>query len=196
MTPQTFIFIGPSGSGKGTQAKLLQDYLASLPTPSPVFYVQTGEEFRHFVAGETYSQKLAAQINAVGGLQPEFLAIYMWSKLITENLKGNEHIIFDGTPRKLREAAVLDSVFTFYQRPKPIVFFMKVSDQEASHRLALRKRLDDTSDEIISRLKWYHTDVVPAIEWYRTNPNYVFVEINGEQTPEKIHQDIITHGFN
>lgn len=201
MNPQTFIFIGRSGSGKGTQATLLQAYLekgtsaggvggASVPA-LPVKYLQTGAEFRSFLQGDSYTQKTAKALSAKGALQPAFLAIYMWAKFFTEKLTGGEHLIIDGTPRKRDEAQVLDSVFSFYDRPRPVVLFMNVSEAEAARRLAARQRLDDNSAEIRGRLAWYKTDVEPAVEWYRTNPNYRFVEVNGEQAEAKIHADIV-----
>ncbi len=202
--PQTFIFIGRSGSGKGTQATLLQAYLEKGTSGGtsggadgadqaklPVKYLQTGAEFRSFLQGTTYTQKTAKALSAKGALQPAFLAIYMWAKFFTEKLTGNEHLIIDGTPRKRDEAQVLHSVFGFYQRAKPIVLFMNISEDVAAKRLAARHRLDDNSAEIRGRLAWYKTDVEPAVEWYRTHPDYRFIEVNGEQTEAKIHEDII-----
>ncbi|MEK7645160.1 MAG: nucleoside monophosphate kinase [Patescibacteria group bacterium] len=203
MNPQTFIFIGRSGAGKGTQAVLLQAYLekgagAAAGAPGadgapalPVKYLQTGAEFRSFLQGDSYTQKTAKALSAKGALQPAFLAIYMWAKFFTEKLTGGEHLIIDGTPRKRDEAQVLDSVFGFYGRSKPIVLFMNISEAEAARRLAARQRLDDNSAEIRGRLAWYKTDVELAVEWYRTNPNYRFVEVSGEQSEAKIHTDII-----
>lgn len=189
--PQTFIFIGRSGAGKGTQAALLQAYLEKVQPSVSVKYLQTGAEFRSFLQGDSYTQKMAKALSAKGALQPAFLAIYMWAKFFTEKLTGGEHLIIDGTPRKRDEAQVLDSVFSFYGRNKPVILFMNVSEAEAARRLAARQRLDDNSVEIRGRLAWYKTDVEPAVEWYRTNPNYRFVEVNGEQSETKIHVDIV-----
>ena len=58
-------------------------------------------------------------------------------------------------------------------------------------RLLGRGRIDDNHDDIKTRLGWYETDVVPAIDFYKNNPKYNFIEINGEQTIEKVHQDIL-----
>lgn len=196
MIPQTFIFIGRSGSGKGTQASLLRAYLEKTQPSVPVKYLQTGAEFRAFLQGDSYTQKTAKALSGKGALQPAFLAIYLWAKFLTEQLTGGEHVIIDGTPRKHDEAQVLDSVFGFYGRAKPTILFMNVSGAETARRLAVRQRLDDNSAEIRSRLAWYETDVAPAVEWYRTNPNYRFVEVNGEQSEAKIHADIIAHAFN
>lgn len=59
-------------------------------------------------------------------------------------------------------------------------------------RLKGRGRFDDNNEDIEARLKWYETDVMPAINFYRDNPKYNFLEIDGEQTIEKVHQDILS----
>ena len=191
MLPQNFIFIGRSGCGKGTQAKLLKDHLNKIDPQRNVFYVQTGIEFRKFIQGGSYTQKLSKIIYDVGGLQPEFLSIYMWSRLMAEEFKENEHLIVDGTPRKLHEAGALHSIFEFYKREKPYLIFIKTGEKWSVDRLKTRGRLDDNPDDIKARLSWYETDVLPAVGFYKNNPKYNFIEINGEQTIEKVWQDIL-----
>src|SRR3989344_8323139 len=83
MFPQNFIFIGMSGCGKGTQAKLLGEYLKKIDPEREVFFLETGAEFRRFIQGEGYTQRLSKKIYDEGGSQPEFLSVYMWSHLVT-----------------------------------------------------------------------------------------------------------------
>ncbi len=45
--------------------------------------------------------------------------------------------------------------------------------------------------DIERRLDWYDNNVLPAIEFFRTKPEYTFIEINGEQSIEKTHSDIL-----
>ena len=190
MFPQNFIFIGMSGCGKGTQAKLLGEYLKKIDPEREVFFLETGAEFRKFIQGEGYTQRLSKKIYDEGGSQPEFLSVYMWSHLIAENFKEDEHLIVDGTPRRFHEAGALDSIFNFYNREKPYLIFLNIGEKWAVKRLLGRGRIDDNHDDIKARLDWYETDVVPAINFYRNNLKYNFLEINGEQTIEKVHQDI------
>jgi adenylate kinase family enzyme len=123
-----------------------------------------------------------------GKLQPEFLAIWMWSHHFIEDLKENEHIVIDGTPRALNEAKVLDNALAFYKREKPIIIFINVSRDWSKRHLLARGRTDDVTDDIEARLNWYETDVQPAVEFFRAHPMYDFVSINGEQTIEEVHQ--------
>lgn len=193
MNPQTFIFIGRSGCGKGTQAELLQQKLREKTPEIPIFYLETGERFREYIQSGTYSSNLSKDVMDQGGLQPEFLAVWNWSSLFVEKMQGNEHLVLDGTPRKLDEAAVLDSAMKFYKREKPFVIFLDVSKDFSIARFKDRGRADDKSLQAIEeRMKWYEEFVVPAVRYYWQNDNYKLLHINGEQTIEEVHAEIIT----
>ena len=54
-----------------------------------------------------------------------------------------------------------------------------------------RKRPDDTPETIENRLGWYERDVLPSVEYFRNKDGYNFIEINGEQTVDSVHGDIV-----
>lgn len=188
--PQTFIFIGRSGCGKGTQAKLLMEEIKKIDQNRAILYVQTGAELREFIKGESYTEKLCRDVYVSGDLQPEFLAAYMWIKKVVKEYTGKEHIVFDGTPRKLHEAGVLHSILDFYKLDKPHIVNIEISKEEAKKRLLGRGRMDDDEKEIEKRLAWYETDVAPAVDFYKKSDKYHFHLINGEQSPEGVWQDL------
>lgn len=191
MHPQTFLFIGRSGCGKGTQAELLAAYLKKIDPTRGIFRLETGNAFREFIASDGYSQSLSRETYEKGGIQPEFLVIWIWGSAFVKRLQADDHLILDGTPRKFHEAHVLDSAFKFYRRRKPHFIFLNVSREWAKNRLEARKRADDTARDIQARLDWYETDVVKAIAVFRGNPDYHFIDVDGEQPIEKVHRDIV-----
>lgn len=191
MSQKTFILIGRSGCGKGTQGALISEYLNKNDANRKTLYIQTGSEYREFIKGDSETQKLSKNIYDVGGLQPEFLSVYMWVNVLVKNYIKEENIIFDGTPRRFHEAGVLDSIFDFYNIKDIYAINIEISEEESVKRLMSRGRIDDTKDEIKKRLSWYETDVVPAINFYRDNSRYKFLNINGERSPEEIHKEII-----
>lgn len=193
--PETFIFIGPSGCGKGTQAELLIEYLKENDSRE-IFYLESGEKIRKFLASESYSGKLSKELYEKGILQPEFLAVWIWADILIENLKGGEHLIVDGTPRKLREAKAFDTAIRFYKREGTHVIFINVSKNWSRDRLEERGRKDDKmKGDIERRLDWYEKEVTPTIEYLKNDPNYRFHEINGEQSIEQVHGEIIKKIF-
>jgi adenylate kinase len=100
-------------------------------------------------------------------------------------------MILDGLSRRADEAPILDSAMKFYKRPTPAVISIELSRESAKNRLLGRKRADDTNLDIEKRLNWYDTNVVPAINYFKNNPYYKFVPINGEQTIEEVHKEIL-----
>lgn len=192
MNQKSFIFIGRSGCGKGTQAKLLSEYLKKVDPSRDILYIQSGQEFREFIKGNSTTAKLSADMYKLGTLQPEFLSIYMWTNVLVNKYKSGEHLIIDGSPRKYHEAGVLDSIFSFYGLEKPIVINIDISKEVSINRLFARKRQDDTKEDIEERLSWYETDVVPAINYYKESKNYQFIRIEGDRSIEEIHKEIIS----
>jgi adenylate kinase len=190
LTPNlTFIFIGRSGCGKGTQIELLKEFLAA--KDQTIFSVETGNRFREFVKGKGYANLTAEMIMARGERQPEFLAAFMWSNELIENFKLERALIFDGTPRSLPEAKILDSALRFFGRTEVVVVYLGITRTEAEKRLAKRGRRDDLSqEEVEKRLDWFDKDVAPAIEFYRNHDEHTLLEINGEQSIEQIAEEI------
>jgi len=194
----TFILIGRSGCGKGTQAELLKKYVEEKDAEKhPVLYIETGDRFRAFLSGNGYGSRLAREISEKGELQPEFLAVCMWGEELLSKVTGNEHLIMDGSPRRLREAMALDTALSFFKRQSPTVIHVDVSNEWSRERLKGRGRKDDLSEEEVNRrLSWFDSEVKPAIDWFRKEPAYKVVDINGEQTIEEVHRDIISAIFN
>ncbi|MEK7107993.1 MAG: nucleoside monophosphate kinase [Patescibacteria group bacterium] len=191
MSPQTFIFYGRSGCGKGTQADLLIKYLMEKEPSRRTLYLETGKLLREFALESGFTNELVKNVLDRGGLLPEFMPIFVWSKFLADKIHGDEHLVFDGVCRRPPEAPILDSALKFYKRDKPIVILIDVSKDWAKERLLERHRSDDDSTEIERRLAWYEADVVPTLKFFENNPDYRFVRINGEQTIEKVHQEII-----
>jgi len=194
MDLQTIIFIGRSGAGKGVQSALLQKFLDEKTPNVPLLYFETGQYFRKYIQGGGYTWNRARDSVVKGERQPDFLAVWIWAGNFIKNIKGGEHLIFDGMSRSLGEAKMLDTALSFYERVRPTVIHLQISREEAEKRLRSRGRADDVDAEAIARrFAWYERDVIPAVDFYREDSAYRFLEINGEQSPEDVHQEIITH---
>lgn len=190
MEKQAYIFIGRSGCGKGTQAELFMEFLKK-NSQKDIFYLQTGDEFRKFIKQEGYSNALANEISPQGKLQPMFLTVMLWAKALVENLKGDEHVVFDGTPRKKDEADVLESVFDFYDYKKPTVFYINVPREWATEKLLARGRGDDELEKINRRQDWFDIEVSLTLDFYKNSDKHNFVEVNGNQSIEEVHKELI-----
>lgn len=193
---QTFIFFGRSGSGKGTQAHLLLGYLEK-HSQYKNLYIETGQKFRNFIAQEhNHTALLTQKVLDDGGLMPVFMPIWLWTGEMVEKFTGKENIILDGLCRRPDEAPVLDSAVKFYGLTKPNVIYIATSKEWSLDKLKSRGRADDdTESDMLRKLEWFDWNVVPAMSFFHENPDYNFIEINGEQSIEAVHNDIITKVF-
>lgn len=193
MNKDAFIFLGRSGSGKGTQSKLLIEYLAKTRPEQKLLYSETGAGFREFIKTDSYSSTLAGAIMARGGRQPDFLAVHIWSHALIRGLRGGERIlVIDGTPRSLNEAHILETVFPFYGF-SPSVVYLSLSREIATERLLARAREDDKKQKIIEeRMNWFDRDVLPAVDYYRSNRAVRLLEVDAGGSAESVHREILS----
>ena len=187
---QAFLFFGRSGSGKGTQAGLLDRYLTET-TSKKVIHIETGKRLRDFIKKDYLSSRLTEEILENGKLMPEFLPVWIWSDILIKQFTGKEHLIIDGASRRVEEAPVLDSAFHFYGFEQPKIILIDVSRERAIEMMKNRHRADDTDEYIKNRLDWYEDNVVPAIDYFRGTQSCKFIRINGEQSIEGVHKEII-----
>ena len=191
-TQRTIIFIGSQGSGKGTQARLLKEYFEIKSPAVPAFLFGTGAGFREFAGKDGVTNKLVSERLAPGEILPVFLPIWLWTKMCIENLKGNEHIIFDGSPRTELEAEVLESAFVFYGRRAVDVVVLNIPKATALERVLSRGRADDTESAISARLNWFEENIRPVLGFFEENPRYNLISIDGTQTPDAVQAAIKT----
>ncbi len=190
---RVFVIMGRSAAGKGTQARLLVDFLKQRhqDLPDPVLYLETGAMFREYLKGDSYSSELSRQVSAAGARQPDFLAIWLWTELLVKNYSGGKHWVVDGTPRSLSEALAFDTALKFYGFGRATIILLNIPDGVAHDRLTKRGREDDLDRQGNERrLRWFEDDVSPAIDFFRNNRDYHFVTVDGTGGIEKIHQEI------
>lgn len=191
MDKEFYIIIGRSGSGKGTQAELLKKVLEERGAQK-VLHITTGGGFREFIAGDSYAAKLSRELTNGGGLNPEFLAVWNWSNIFINQLGGDETIILDGAPRRMAEVEALHSAIRFFGYQRAIVIYLDVSETWAMDKLASRGREDDTRvEEQEKKMEWFNNDVLPCVDSYSRDPRYLYIHINGEQTIEEVHAELI-----
>jgi len=191
---KAFIFLGRSGCGKGTQVNLLIEHLVkSGDEGNKTLHIESGTLLREFSKGTTYTQTKTKTCIENGILAPEAVIVSLWMKYLDANFTGVENLVFDGAPRKLNEAKLLNDTLRFIDIKKPVVICVNVSRDWSEKRLLGRARKDDTRESIDRRLAWYETDVVPVINYYKENSDYYnFIDVNGEQPIDDVQNEIVS----
>lgn len=190
--PYTIIFIGPQGSGKGTQIEKLKTVLEADDERRRVVDIQTGRRFRSLAARqETFAEdKVAATLDA-GSLQPDFLSAVLWGQAMINQLDPKSHLLIDGFPRTTAQIPDLEDAFIFFERGEVNVINLVTPEEVVRERMYSRARADDTTESIEERLRWYHEDTLPVVEFYRKRANTVVHDIDGTKDIDEVHRQIL-----
>jgi adenylate kinase len=191
MDIKTVIFIGPQGSGKGTQIEKLKAVLEARDRRR-VVDIQTGRRFRALAATqETFAEdKIATSLNS-GVLQPDFITTVLWGRAMLDQLDDKSHLLIDGFPRTVGQIPDLDDAFKFFDRMTIDVVNLATPEEVVRARMESRARQDDTSDSIEERLRWYREETLPVIEYYRTRPNTRVHDVDGTLSIDEVHAAIL-----
>lgn len=168
------IIMGPPGSGKSTQAKLLAEFL-SVPC------LEAGDLLYYLSQENSERGRKIKEAMETGSLVEGRLTV----DIISEQLKSPSYkngVVIDGFPRSLSQARD-------FQFPQDMVIYVDVSDEENMKRLLKRERKDDTPELIKKRLEIYHHQTEPVLEFYRQKG--ILLAVWGERPIEEIHQDIL-----
>lgn len=190
MTPQTFVFFGIIGSGKGTQVKFLMDFLKEKDGRETV-YAYPGNEYRKLIESDSYVGSIIKDSLSKGHLQPDFLTDSIVTSILTSGLSPEKHLIADGYPRTTSQSKTLEAMMKFFKREPVKMIYIEISEQEAIRRNLARGRHDDTEDGITKRIEEYINNVVPSMNYFKGKEGYEIYTINGEQSREDVFKDII-----
>ena len=206
------VFLGPPGSGKGTQAQRLKE---SKHWPQ----LSTGDMLRAAIkAGTELGMKAKAAMDK-GDLVPDQVVVGMIAERI-EQADCKNGFILDGFPRTIPQAESLKAMLSAKGIPLDKAIEFQIKDHVLVGRLSGRRtckncgtmyhietkkpqkegvcdscgsseivqRDDDHADVIANRLKVYHEQTEPLIEFYRGEG--ILHSINADQTLDKVGADL------
>ena len=210
MKSRNIIFLGRSGSGKGTQAELLMKKFA-------LANIDTGDILRRLAKKNDKFGKTVLETISHGKLVPIWLVIYCWLDQLLK-VPSKKGIIMEGSPRQLEEAKTLEEVFSWLGREDFRVVYLQTSAKEVTQRLLTRRicskcgkefslnftpnlktcshcggklirRKDDYPKAIKNRMLFFQKKILPVINYFRKKK--MVVEVNGEGSVQEIHKRIL-----
>lgn len=204
------LLFGPPGCGKGTQARLISDWL-KIPA------ISTGEMFRAEIEAGTDLGLAAQSIIAAGGLVGDGLVNDMLANRIGRP-DCADGFLLDGYPRTLDQAGFLDPLLTMRGFPSPVVLHLDVPEDALVGRMTSRRqcpncsrvynllhqppqspgvcdndgaalitRKDDREEVFRERLRTYSELTHPVIAHYQDREYHV---IRGDRSPAYIFEEI------
>ncbi len=202
------IILGPQGSGKGTQAKLIAKRLN-------LFCFESGDFLRDLAETDSRIDEI---INKKGILLPDQEIFSYVSKYLEKNDSDLKNFILDGYPRSVKQYQYLKNWLQERGSVIDKAVFLDISEEESLKRLSARRicencgklynlitnlppkgvcecggkliqREDDKPAAIKKRLALYKKQTMPMINQLREEK--ILIEINGERPIKTIFQDIL-----
>ena len=200
----TYIIMGPQGSGKGTQAKLIAKEFG-------LEHVSIGDVLRKEVASGSEIGKIVESYMHEGKLIP----LHLNNEVVRKVIEGRDDIIIDGYPRNLDQAKYLFSHFKIQG-----LIVLEIGEEESVRRISKRrictannkvlivdqitekdveeckklggeiiKRDDDQPEAIKKRLQIYHENTEPLISLFKEH-NVPVVRVNGERPVDELFEEL------
>jgi adenylate kinase len=213
--PLVIIILGKSGCGKGTQVKLLIEKYG-------LEKVGSGGLLRERKKNEDFTGKKISSVIDNGGIILTPVIFKLWMEKLEEfkQLKDFKGVVFDGSPRKIKEAYLMDEALEWYEWDKnEKIILLDISDDEAVKRISCRKVCSSGTCSYIlgannsdlekcpvcgSDMENRPEDTVEGtkerLAWFKTEVQPVIdyyeeqnrlIKINGEQAVEKVFEDIV-----
>jgi len=204
------ILLGPPGAGKGTQAeRLVEDF--------SVAYYATGDILRAAVKEGTPIGRKAEEYMKAGDLVPDDIIIGVILEAI-QNPEAGDGFLLDGFPRTIAQGEALEDKLDDAGRALTAVLLIEVPDDEIVRRLSGRRvsasgrvyhietdppkvagvcdidgselvqREDDKPETIRNRLKVYHEQTAPLIDFYEDRG--LLRRFDGTLSPTEVHDHI------
>ncbi len=209
LEPRTIVMVGPPGSGKGTQATRLAEYLGWR-------HVDVGELLREASRGNSEDAQTIRAVMQRGQMLKQSLVRPILEKALFEQAGG---VVLDGYARQVEQVNILLDWVKQKKIAPLLTIQLVVPSQEIIERIKLRrycvdcrhktylvtdadealsclrcgghlgKRDDDTTQTVVSRLTTYAAETLPAIEHLKQKSDHL--EIDGRGTIDEVSNLII-----
>lgn len=206
------LLFGPPGSGKGTQGRLMLEWM-----PEKIPSISTGDMLRAEIAAQSPLGIKTQQIITSGGLVgDDLMNDVVRSRLGQHDCRNG--FMLDGYPRTLEQAEYLDRILSELDMPRPIVIHFDVPADVLVGRMVSRRqcskcgqmynvlsqrpkvpgvcdndgealfmRKDDQEDVIRARLRTYEEITRPVLSHY---PNSQYFQISGDRSTSYIFEEV------
>lgn len=172
MLPDAIFMMGPQGSGKGTQARILSERLG-------FFHWDMGAILRQEHGFKLSTGQTVGEIIDTGTYLADPQLIEVIKDKLNE-LPADKGVIFDAVPRRIGQAQFLMDWLRAHGKSNFATIFLDLGREESIKRLMLRSkmenRVDDTPAGIENRLRQYQEATLPILDYMRQNTGFFAID--------------------
>lgn len=181
---KNMVIFGPPGCGKGTQsANIVEKY--------GLVHLSTGDIIRREISKITAMGDLLNKFVSHGVLVPDNIILKEVYRFGLNHL-DSKGIVFDGFPRNLYQAQMLDRIFNKKSLRISLVVSIDVPEEELIKRILARGltsgRADDNSEVMKNRLMVYWSQTQPVIDYYKKCKR--LVSVDGTRSVNEVFAEI------
>ena len=182
------VLLGPPGCGKGTQSKLLVE-------KNNFVQLSTGDLLRSETSNsDSDLGKKVKYLMESGELVPDEIVIDIIINKVEEH--KSKSIVFDGFPRNLKQAEVLDSSLENVSvKLDHAIFFQidfKILEERINNRISEAKgseqRKDDNTETLLNRIEVFKSSTLPIVKYYEEKG--IISKIDGMQKVNEVYAEI------
>lgn len=178
------VILGPPGSGKGTQGKMIAPLLG-------YDYLSVGQFLREYSKRDTELARQIKETIDAGRIIPDSLFLQIFGEIL-QKIKDADGVVFDGFPRDMEQVPILEEMAKDLGISDVKVILIEVPKDRLIERLTHREgkegRVDDDPTVIATRFDEYRRKSAPINEYFRKLNE--LITINGDQGIDYVHKDI------
>lgn len=211
------VLLGPQGSGKGTQAKILVDKFG-------FYYFEMGSFLRELAKTDSLIYEYQ---NKKGKLVPDDMFFFAMKELLKGKVDEKNNLLLDGFPRAISQYEILKKWFDEFGVKLDLVIFIDISEEETIRRLSnrrtctvcgkiwnlvtspipqdpskcecggeLKQRADDKPEQIKLRLEEYRKNTEPLLGLFEKEN--ILIKVDGNKPINEISEKLedIVSNFN
>ena len=171
--------LGPPGSGKTTQSERISKRCG-------LIHIYAGDLLRRESrTNSPFAERIRAYLRA-GKLVPSDIVLYLIEKALSHTHGG---YVLDGFPRTMEQALELEFLLKERGEKLDAVIYLVIDDEEVYRRLLARGRPDDTPPIIAERIRIFHEETDPVLDFF--DEMGILIAVSGEGSPDQVTDRVL-----
>ncbi len=185
----TIVFAGAPYSGKKTLMAKLEEILIEGNPSGTVHKMNAGDELKKIAEGNsTWAKTIKKYLEKRLPVQDVIMG-HVYSDFMKKVKKGDT-LLLNGFPRSVAQADWFDDEFVSHNKTKPVIVIHVVISAECSFNRMYNSPAGISKEELIRQFALYDDGILPIIDWFQNDNDYLLITVDGERPTEIVFEEI------